>query len=56
MSLRDTSADLFPAADTRDRILLGVAGLAVAGALGIAYQKRVATEAMPTDKVSVISE
>jgi hypothetical protein len=52
-SLRDTaSTDLFPAADTRDRILLGMAGLAVAGALGIAYQKRVATEAMPTDNVS----
>jgi hypothetical protein len=57
MSLRDTaSTDLFSAADTRDRILLGVAGLAVAGALGIAYQKRVATEAMPTDNVGVISE
>ena len=56
-SLRDTaSTDFFPAADTRDRILLGVAGLAVAGALGIAYQKRVVTEAMPTDNVSVISE
>jgi hypothetical protein len=31
-------------ADTRDRILLGVAGFAVAGALGIAFQKRMAEE------------
>jgi hypothetical protein len=45
-SIRNTaSADLYPSMDTRDRILLGVAGLAVAGALGIAYQKRVAAEA-----------
>ena len=29
---------------TRDNILLGVAGLAVAAALGMAYQKRIAEE------------
>jgi hypothetical protein len=29
-----------PDADARDRLLLGVAGLAVAAALGIAWQKR----------------
>jgi len=31
-------------ADTRDKILLGVAGFAVAGALGIAFQKRMTEE------------
>ena len=45
VSLRDTATtDLFRTADTRDKLLLGAAGLAVAGALGIALQKRVAAE------------
>jgi len=44
-SLRDTApTDLFRTADTRDKLLLGAAGLAVAGAVGIALQKRVAAE------------
>lgn len=34
------TAETFTAANARDTVLLGVAGLAVAGALGIAYQKR----------------
>jgi hypothetical protein len=29
---------------TRDNVMLGVAGLAVAAALGMAYQKRIAEE------------
>jgi vacuolar-type H+-ATPase subunit H len=44
-SLRDTATtDLFRTADRRDKLLLGAAGLAVAGAIGIALQKRVAAE------------
>jgi hypothetical protein len=39
-----TSSDVFRAGDTRDKLFLGVAGLAIAGALGIAFQKRVAAE------------
>jgi len=38
------SRELLVSSDTRDKVLLGVAGLAVAGALGIAFQKRVSEE------------
>ena len=33
--------DIVALSETRDKVLLGVAGLAVATALGLAYQKRV---------------
>ena len=36
--------DIVTLSETRDKILLGVAGLAVAAALGMAYQKRVAED------------
>ena len=36
--------DIVALSETRDKVLLGVAGLAVAAALGMAYQKRVAEE------------
>ena len=39
------AADAFSDGEVRDRILLGVAGVAVATALGIAYQKRLSAEA-----------
>jgi hypothetical protein len=40
-SVRDKVGRPLPASsDTQDKLLLGVAGLAVAGALGIAFQKR----------------
>jgi hypothetical protein len=45
--VRDTlnsSEDLVARFGTRDNVMLGVAGLAVAAALGMAYQKRVAEE------------
>jgi hypothetical protein len=37
--------DALPDAEARDRLLLGVAGLAVAAALGMAWQKRIAENA-----------
>ncbi len=36
--------DIVALSETRDKVLLGVAGLAVAAALGLAYQKRVAEQ------------
>jgi hypothetical protein len=36
--------DIVALSETRDKVLLGVAGLAVAAALGLAYQKCVAEE------------
>jgi hypothetical protein len=39
-----TGEDLITKVGTRDNVLLGVAGLAVAAALGMAYQKRIAEE------------
>jgi hypothetical protein len=45
IALRETAtSDVFRAADMQDKLLLGAAGLAVAGALGIALQKRIAAE------------
>jgi hypothetical protein len=47
-TVRDTVSagqNLMSDTDTRDKVLLGVAGLAVAAALGIAYQKRVLEDA-----------
>jgi hypothetical protein len=41
-----TRNDLLAPTETRDKILLGVAGLAVAGALGLAYRKRVAEDVL----------
>ena len=41
--LLDSSRDYIPS-EPRDKVLLGVAGLAVAAALGMAYQKRVIEE------------
>jgi hypothetical protein len=42
-TVRDTFATgqkMITETETRDKVLLGVAGLAVAAALGLAYQKR----------------
>jgi len=47
-TVRDTIAAgqrMISNTDTRDKVLLGVAGLAVAAALGIAYQKRALEDA-----------